>query len=53
MDLSRLNRDAMAETKLQMNAVKEDVFRQEYEALSAAMDAKAKRFLLAVREKGA
>ena len=53
MDLSRLDRDAMAEKKKEMNTVKEGVFQQELEVLSAEMDDKAKRLVLAAREKGA
>ena len=39
--------------KLEINVIKEEDFRQEYEALTAAMDAKANVLLLAARQKGA
>ena len=53
MDLSPLNKDAISEVKNQMNRIKEEAFQQEVEIISAEMDTKTKRLLLASREKGA
>ena len=53
IDITKLDREAVAETKSEMHQHKEAVYKQELESLITEMDEKSVRLVTAAREKGA
>ena len=53
MDLSKLDKERVKETKKEIRSEREQAFKQEVEFISTAMDEQAKKLFVCAREKGA